>query len=251
MLCDAALNNRGDAARAHALPATACRSPLQDAWRRFLRHRSAVVSLGVLVVMTLVCILGPWWLPHRFDTTNWDALALPPSWSNGHWLGTDELGRDVLARTLMGGRVSLMVGALGAAAATLLGVAWGATAGFLGGRIDSAMMCVVDMLYAISYLLIAILVITLFGRDFYLVVLVITAFSWMDMARIVRGQTMALRTREYVEAAHAIGVPTQRIIVRHIVPNLFGVVVVYMAVIVPGVMLSESAVGLLTMAAIC
>ena len=226
-------------------PAVAGRSPLQDAWRRFLRHRSAVVSLCILLVMLLACVVGPWLLPHRFDTTDWDALSLPPSWSNGHWLGTDELGRDVLARTLTGGRVSLMVGALGAAAATFLGVAWGATAGFFGGRIDNAMIRVVDMLYAIPYLLIAILVITLFGRDFYLVVLVITAFSWMDMARIVRGQTLALRSREYVEAAHAIGVPTRRIILRHIVPNLLGVVVVYTAVIVPGVMLSESVLSFL------
>lgn len=226
-------------------PAPAGRSPLQDAWRRFVRHRSAVVSLCVLIAMVAACVVGPWMLPHRFDATDWDALGLPPGWSHGHWLGTDELGRDVLARTLVGGRVSLLVGALGAAAATLLGVAWGATAGFFGGRIDNALMRVVDMLYAIPYLLIAILVITLFGRDFYLVVLVITAFSWMDMARIVRGQTMALRSREYVEAAHAIGVPTRRIIVRHIVPNLMGVVVVYTAVIVPGVMLSESVLSFL------
>ncbi|MBJ7264516.1 MAG: ABC transporter permease subunit [Burkholderiaceae bacterium] len=244
MSLNAALDNTAPA-NAPALPAVAGRSPLQDAWRRFLRHRSAVVSLCILLAMLLACVVGPWLLPHRFDTTDWDALSLAPSWSNGHWLGTDELGRDVLARTLIGGRVSLMVGALGAAAATLLGVAWGATAGFLGGRIDNAMMRVVDMLYAIPYLLIAILVITLFGRDFYLVVLVITAFSWMDMARIVRGQTLALRSREYVEAAHAIGVPTRRIILRHIVPNLLGVVVVYTAVIVPGVMLSESVLSFL------
>ncbi len=244
MSLNAALDNTAPA-NAPALPAVAGRSPLQDAWRRFLRHRSAVVSLCILLAMLLACVVGPWLLPHRFDTTDWDALSLAPSWSNGHWLGTDELGRDVLARTLIGGRVSLMVGALGAAAATLLGVAWGATAGFLGGRIDNAMMRVVDMLYAIPYLLIAILVITLFGRDFYLVVLVITAFSWMDMARIVRGQTLALRSREYVEAAHTIGVPTRRIILRHIVPNLLGVVVVYTAVIVPGVMLSESVLSFL------
>jgi len=170
---------------------------------------------------------------------------MAPSWSGGHLLGTDELGRDVLVRMLVGGRVSLLVGVLGAAASACLGLAWGATAGFVGGRVDSVMMRVVDMLYAIPYLLIAILIITLIGREFYLVVLTITLFSWMDMARVVRGQTLALRTREYVDAARAMGMSSRQIILRHIVPNLIGIVVVYTAVIVPGVMLTESVLSFL------
>ena len=229
-----------------AVPATLDgRSPWEDALRRFRKNRSAVFCTSLMAVIVLACIVGPWLLPHTYDATDWEALEWAPTLRDGHFLGTDELGRDLLVRTLMGGRISLLVGVLGAAASASIGVAWGAVAGLLGGRIDSAMMRIVDMLYAIPYLLIAILIITLLGREFYLVVLTITAFSWMDMARIVRGQTLALRTREYVEAAQAMGVPSRRIITQHIVPNLLGVVVVYTAIIVPGVMLTESVLSFL------
>jgi len=220
-------------------------SPLRHACRRFLRHRSAVLSACVLTLIVLACLFGPMMLAYEYDATDWDNLAQPPGAVQGHYLGTDELGRDVLVRMLVGARVSLLVGVLGAAASTLIGVAWGATAGFLGGRIDGLMMRVVDMLYAIPYLLIAILIITLLGREFYLVILTITAFSWMDMARVVRGQTLTLRTREFVDAARAMGVPSRQIITRHIIPNLMGLVVVYAAVIVPNVMLVESVLSFL------
>jgi oligopeptide transport system permease protein len=138
-----------------------------------------------------------------------------------------------------------MVGLMATFASVALGIAWGATAGFLGGRIDTFMMRVVDMMYAVPYLLIAILMVTILGRAFYLVVITITVFSWMDMARVVRGQTLSLRSREFIEAARAIGVPTRRIISRHIVPNLLGVVVVYTTVTVPGVILVESVLSFL------
>ncbi len=221
------------------------RSPWADARTRFLRNKAAVASLAVLLLIVAVCIVGPWLLPYDFDTADWDAMKVPPSWSGAHWWGTDESGRDLLVRCLIGGRISLMVGLLATLASVAIGIAWGATAGFLGGRVDGVMMRIVDMMYAIPYLLIAILLVTILGREFYLVVLAITAFSWMDMARVVRGQTLSLRTMEFVEAARAIGVPTRRIIFSHIVPNLLGVVVIYTTVTVPGVILTESVLSFL------
>jgi oligopeptide transport system permease protein len=221
------------------------RSPWTDARRRFMRNKAAVASVIVLAVIALACIVGPLLLPHSFDSADWDAMKLPPTLKNMHWWGTDESGRDLLVRCLIGGRISLMVGLLATLASVAVGIAWGATAGFIGGRVDALMMRVVDMMYAIPYLLIAILLVTLLGREFYLVVLAITAFSWMDMARVVRGQTLSLRHREFVEAARAIGVSTPRIIVSHIVPNLLGIVVIYTTVTVPGVILTESVLSFL------
>ncbi len=221
------------------------RSPLADARARFMRNRAAVVSLLVLGAIVLLCLIGPVLLPHAFDSADWDAMSLPPTWKNAHFFGTDESGRDLLVRSLVGGRVSLLVGILATLSSVSLGIAWGATAGFLGGRVDALMMRVVDMMYAVPYLLIAILMVTILGRAFYLVVITITVFSWMDMARVVRGQTLALRSKEFIEAARAIGVPTRRIIFQHIVPNLLGVVVVYTTVTVPGVILTESVLSFL------
>ena len=221
------------------------RSPWADARVRFLRNKASVVSLCLLVLIVAVCLLGPLVLPHAFDSADWDAMSLPPTWKNTHLFGTDESGRDLLVRSLIGGRVSLMVGILATMSSVSLGIAWGATAGFIGGKVDAFMMRVVDMMYAVPYLLIAILMVTILGRAFYLVVITITVFSWMDMARVVRGQTLSLRSREFIEAAHAIGVPTRRIIFQHIVPNLLGVVVIYTTVTVPGVILTESVLSFL------
>jgi len=221
------------------------RSLWSDARRRFMRNKAAVVSACLLSMIALACVIGPWVLPHAFDAADWDAMSAPPSFKNAHFWGTDDAGRDLLVRCLVGGRVSLTVGLLATLASVSLGIVWGATAGFMGGRVDALMMRVVDMMYAIPYLLIAILLVTLLGRDFYLVVLTITVFSWMDMARVVRGQTLSLRSMEYVEAARAMGVSTPRIIFRHIVPNLLGVVVIYTTVTVPGVILTESVLSFL------
>jgi oligopeptide transport system permease protein len=225
--------------------AAPARSPWADARRRFMRNRAAMVSLVVLAIISLACLIGPALLPHAFDSTDWEAMRLPPTLKNMHWWGTDESGRDLLVRCLVGGRVSLMVGVLATLASVAIGIAWGATAGFIGGRVDALMMRAVDMMYAIPYLLIAILLVTLLGREFYLVVLAITAFSWMDMARVVRGQTLSLRATEFVEAARAIGVSTPRIIFAHIVPNLLGIVVIYTTVTVPSVILTESVLSFL------
>jgi oligopeptide transport system permease protein len=231
-------------AAASALPVVG-RSPWQDARRRFIRNRAAVVSVAVLIVMTLCCIVGPMLLPNDFDTSDWNAINSPPEWTAWHLFGTDENGRDLLVRCLIGGRISLLVGALGTITSVILGIIWGAVAGFIGGRLDNAMMRFVDMMYAIPYLLIAILMVTLLGRDFFLVVLTITVFSWMDMARVVRGQTLAIRSKEYVEAARAIGVSTPGIIWRHVIPNLLGIVAIYTTVTVPSVILTESVLSFL------
>ncbi|MDR5739409.1 MULTISPECIES: ABC transporter permease subunit [unclassified Caballeronia] len=225
--------------------AVAGRSPWQDARTRFVRNKAAVVSLALLAAITLACIAGPWLLPNQFDSADWNAMSVPPTFANWHLFGTDETGRDLFVRCLVGGRVSLMIGALATLTSVTLGIVWGAVAGFIGGRVDNAMMRFVDMMYAIPYLLIAILMVTLLGREFYLVVLTITVFSWMDMARVVRGQTLSIRSKEYVEAARAIGVPTRRIIVRHVVPNLLGIVAIYTTVTVPGVILTESVLSFL------
>ncbi|MDC6131899.1 ABC transporter permease [Burkholderia gladioli] len=233
---------------AEAKPADApvrSRTPLELAAARFVRNRAAMFSLALLILIALACFVGPLLLPNDPTASDWSSISLPPTLAGMHWLGTDELGRDLLARTLVGGRVSLEVGLLGTLVSGLFGVAWGAIAGFAGGRTDSVMMRVVDMMYAIPYLLIAILMMTLFGRSFILVVLTISAFSWLDMARVVRGQTLSLRTREFVDASRAIGVTPGTIVRRHIVPNLLGVVVVYATVSVPGIILTESVLSFL------
>jgi oligopeptide transport system permease protein len=221
------------------------RSLWSDARRRFLRNKAAVFSLVLLLLISTACVVGPWLLPHAFDSADWDAMSAPPGLKNSHFWGTDEAGRDLLVRCMVGGRISLTVGLLATLASVSLGIVWGATAGFVGGKVDAIMMRIVDMMYAIPYLLIAILLVTILGREFYLVVLTITVFSWMDMARVVRGQTLSLRSTEYVEAARALGVSTTRIIFAHIVPNLLGVVVIYTTVTVPGVILTESVLSFL------
>ncbi len=216
-----------------------------DARVRFFRNKAAVFSLCLLTLIVLACIVGPWVLPNDFDTADWDSMSAAPTLTNAHYWGTDDSGRDLLVRCMIGGRISLMVGVLATIASVTLGIAWGAIAGFMGGKVDAFMMRIVDMMYAIPYLLIAILLVTILGREFYLVVITITAFSWMDTARIVRGQTLSLRSREYVEAARSIGVSTTRIITTHIVPNLLGIVVIYTTVTVPGVILTESVLSFL------
>ncbi len=234
-----------DAAALQGAALAGGRSLWSDARRRFLRNRAAVISLVALSIICLACVVGPWVLPHAFDSADWDAMSTAPSFVNSHFWGTDDAGRDLLVRCMVGGRVSLTVGLLATISSVTLGIVWGATAGFVGGKVDAFMMRIVDMMYAIPYLLIAILLVTILGREFYLVVLTITVFSWMDMARVVRGQTLSLRSREYVEAARAIGVSTPRIIFSHIVPNLLGVVVIYTTVTVPGVILTESVLSFL------
>jgi oligopeptide transport system permease protein len=216
------------------------RSLWADAHRRFLRNHAAVVSLIVLAVIVSLCLLGPALSPHVHDEPDFGAMHLAPDSATHHWFGTDNLGRDLFVRTLLGGRISLMVGALGALVAVIIGTLYGATAGFVGGIIDSVMMRFLEILASFPIMFLVILLMTLFGRDLWLIFVAIGAVSWLDMARIVRGQTLSLKRKEFVEAAHVAGVSTTRIIIRHIVPNVLGLVVVYATLLVPSMILFES-----------
>ena len=221
------------------------RSPWADARRRFLKNRAAVGSLLILLVSAVLIVAGPWILPHSYDDTDWNALNLGPTLQDWHLFGTDDLGRDLLVRTLIGGRISFMVGILGTVVSVVIGVSWGAISGFFGGKIDALMMRFVDVMYALPFMLFAILLMTFFGRNLVLMFVALGAISWLDMARIVRGQTLSLKSKEFVEAAHAIGVSRKAIIFRHIVPNLLGVVVIYATVTIPSVILTESVLSFL------
>ena len=216
------------------------RSLWSDAWVVLRRNRAAMTALILLAAMTVLVLVGPWLSPYTFDNTDWGAVSSPPSWSNGHWFGTDGLGRDLFVRTLYGGRISLLVGAVATAVSLLIGITYGAVAGYVGGRTDQFMMRIVDILYALPFMFLVILLMVLFGRNILLIFLAIGAINWLDMARIVRGQALSLRAKEYVEAARAGGVGSGRIIRRHVVPNLLGVVIVYATLTVPQVILVES-----------
>jgi len=198
---------------------------------------AAAVILGALVLLVLV---GPSLSDYRYDKPNWDQIAVPPSLAGGHPFGTDSLGRDLFSRTLMGGRMSLLVGIVSTLVSLIIGIAYGATAGFLGGRVDRVMMRIVDILYALPFMFLVILLMVLFGRNILLIFVAIGAINWLDMARIVRGQTLGLKQREFIEAARVSGVKPGRIILRHIVPNLLGVVVIYVTLTIPQVILVES-----------
>ena len=198
------------------------------------------IAVGTLVLMAVVVVVGPWLSPHdHMSIAPANALARP-SLATGHWFGTDDLGRDLFTRVMIGGRISLAVGVVATLVSMLIGVAWGATAGYLGGRADHWMMRVVDILYAVPFMFFVILLMVVFGRHFFLIFVAIGAINWLDMARIVRGQTLSLAQREFVQAARISGVPTVTIIRRHIVPNLAGVVLVYTTLTVPQVILIES-----------
>jgi oligopeptide transport system permease protein len=211
-----------------------------DAWQVLRRNRAAMVALGVLALMAVLVLLGPLLVPWSFDYTDWDNVSVPPSLTTSHWFGTDALGRDLFVRTLYGGRISLLVGLVATAVSLIIGITYGAVAGYFGGRVDQVMMRIVDILYALPFMFLVILLMVLFGRNILLIFVAIGAINWLDMARIVRGQALSLRRREFVDAARAGGVPTARIIRRHIVPNLLGVVIVYATLTVPQVILVES-----------
>ena len=216
------------------------RSLWSDAWSALRRNRAAMTAFVLLVVMSLLVVLAPLLSTHSFDETDFDQISVPPSFSGGHVFGTDALGRDLFVRTLYGGRISLLVGVVATLVSLVIGISYGAVAGYLGGRVDQFMMRIVDILYALPFMFLVILLMVFFGRNILLIFVAIGAINWLDMARIVRGQTLSLKEREFVEAARAGGVPTAKIIRRHIVPNLLGVVVVYITLTIPQVILVES-----------
>lgn len=214
------------------------RSLWQDARIRFMRNKAAMVSLFILILMTLAVIFLPMFAQHAFDDTDWYAMHAAPS--ADHWFGTDSLGRDLYTRTLIGGRISLMVGILGAFVAVLIGTLYGATSGFIGGRVDRIMMRILEILYAVPFMFLVIVLVTFFGRNIVLIFVAIGAIAWLDMARIVRGQTLSLRNKEFIEAAYVSGVSNWKIITKHIVPNVLGIVAVYSTLLIPSMILTES-----------
>ncbi|HRO14990.1 MAG TPA: ABC transporter permease subunit [Paracoccus sp. (in: a-proteobacteria)] len=221
------------------------RSPWADARRRFVRNRAAVAGLVILLAVAAFGLFGQNLAAWNNEDLDFNVMGMVaekggPSFESGHYFGTDELGRDLFARTVQGTRVSLMVGIVGAAIAVVVGTLYGAASGYAGGRTDQIMMRIVDILMSIPYMFVLILLLVMFGRSMWLLFLGIGLISWLDMARIVRGQTLTLKNREFIEAARATGVPGWRIVLRHIVPNLLGVVAVYATLLIPLMILTES-----------
>lgn len=216
------------------------RSLFQDALARLQRNKAAVASLVMLVLLVVAAIAGPWFIPFNYEDPDWTAFRTPPSLDNGHWFGTDQNGRDLLARTLFGTRVSLLVALIATVVSVFIGVSYGAIAGYVGGRVDQAMMRFVDVMYALPYILFVILLMVIFGRNVFLLFAAIGALEWLTMARIVRGQTLSIKQREYIEAARASGLGTRAIIFKHIVPNLVGPVVIYATLTIPEIVAVES-----------
>ena len=216
------------------------RSLWRDAWHRLLKNRAAVVSGVIMGLMILAVLIGPEISPWEADFTDWDNTSAPPSLETGHWFGTDSVGRDILVRTLEGGRISLLVGLVATLVSLVIGISYGAIAGYYGGATDRLMMRFVDIVYALPFMFFVILLMVVFGRHIVLIFVAIGAVNWLDMARIVRGQTLSLREREFVAAARLLGVSTPRIVLRHIAPNLIGIVIVYVTLTIPQAILVES-----------
>ena len=210
----------------------------QDAWLRLKKNRAAVAGGIVLITMVLLALLTPLIAPYGYEAQNLDLGASPPS--AVHWLGTDIFGRDLLTQILYGGRISLAVGFIATAVALVIGVTWGAVAGYIGGRVDAAMMRFVDILYALPFMIFIILLMVVFGRNILLLFLAIGAVEWLTMARIMRTQVQALRQQEFVEAAISLGLSPRSIIFKHIVPNAIGPIIVYTTLTIPSVMLLEA-----------
>ncbi|HAU02198.1 MAG: ABC transporter permease [Porticoccaceae bacterium] len=210
----------------------------QDAWVKLRKNRLALWGLAVLVILCVVSLLTPWIAPYGYEEQDLILGATPPSAE--HWLGTDIFGRDMLTRIMYGGRVSLTVGFIATGVALIIGVLWGAIAGFAGGRVDAVMMRIVDILYALPFMIFIVLLMVVFGRNIFLLFFAIGAVEWLTMARIVRGQVMALRKQEFVEAAYSLGLSQWIIIRRHIIPNTLGPVIVYTTLTIPSVMLLEA-----------
>ncbi len=199
--------------------------------------------VALLLVIVGGALVGPWLAPWPADEIDWDAIDHAPN--AVHWFGTDSVGRDLFARTLDGARTSLAIAALATLVSTLIGIPWGAAAGYLGGAVDQAMMRVVDGMYALPFVLLVILLVVAFGRNILLLFVALGAVSWLDIARIVRGQTLAARHEAYVDAARALGAGRWRVILRHIIPNVIGPAVVYATLTIPGVIIAESFISFL------
>jgi oligopeptide transport system permease protein len=210
----------------------------QDAWYRLRKNKMAVIGAIFIALLTLASFLAPLIAPNSYEKIDLALAASPPS--HAHWLGTDSLGRDLLSRILYGGRISLSVGLAATLVSVIIGVLYGAISGYLGGRVDVVLMRIVDIIYSLPFVIFVILITVVFGRNIILLFMAIGAVSWLDMARIVRGQVMSLKKQEFIEAARSLGLRKRRIILRHMIPNVMGTVVIYSTLIVPSVMLLEA-----------
>jgi oligopeptide transport system permease protein len=209
-----------------------------DALRRLFKNKAAVAGAIVLLLLIVLAAFAPWIAPYPYAYQNLDLGASPPS--SVHLLGTDVLGRDLLSRILYGARISLLVGFIATTVALIIGVSWGIIAGYAGGKIDSAMMRIVDILYGLPFIIFIILLMVIFGRNLWLLFLAIGAVEWLTMARIVRAQVLSLKNQEFVLAAQAMGVSNFAMFKRHLLPNILGPVAVYATLTIPQVMLLES-----------
>lgn len=244
----AAMEQAADAMKSVAGDAAAGRSLWDDARHRLKRNRAAMACIWVLGTVLILAIALPWIWPWSYEAIDKDAIEIGPTLENWHWLGTDSQGRDMVIRLMIGLRVSLAVGLVATLVSMVIGVTWGATAGYLGGKTDLVMMRFVDIMYSLPFIFFVILLIVVVGpytkgnptANIVCIFLALGAVQWLTMARIVRGQTLALKNMEFIEAARAGGVKPMTIIFRHIVPNLIGTVVVYATLTIPGVILQES-----------
>ena len=216
------------------------RSLWVDARRRLFQNKAAVISLFILIFISIISVFGPFFIQYGFSDTDWSSIYQPPSLKNGHYLGTDGNGRDLLVRILHGGRLSLSIGVIATFVSVFIGVIYGTIAGFFGGKLDTFMMRVVEILYAMPYLIFVIILMVVFGRNIYFLFIAIGAVEWLTMARIVRGQTISLKEKEFIETSRALGQSNTLIIIKHIIPNLAGPIIVYITLMVPSVIILES-----------
>jgi len=239
------MSETGTAAMASAAspPPEASASPGRLAWRRLRKNRAAMAGGCLVLLIALLCAAGPWLIPHDHAAGNPTLGATPPSAT--HWLGTDALGRDMLARILYGGRISFAVGLAATAVALLIGVSYGIASGLAGGRVDALMMRLVEVLYSMPLAVFVIILVVVFGQHLWLIFAAIGAVEWLTMSRIVRGQVQQLKVQPFVEAARSLGAGPGSIVRRQLLPNLLGVVAVYATLTVPGVMLLEAFISFL------
>ncbi|WP_373767826.1 oligopeptide ABC transporter permease OppC [Glaesserella sp.] len=216
------------------------RSLWQDARRRFFRNKAAVASLIILFFVVLFITFAPMLMPFSYEDTDWNMMSAAPDMESGHYFGTDASGRDLLVRIAMGGRISLMVGIAGALIAVVIGTIYGAISGYVGGKVDMVMMRLLEILGSFPFMFFVILLVTFFGQNILLIFVAIGMIAWLSLARIVRGQTLSLKNKEFIEAAIVCGVPKRQIIWKHIIPNVLGIVVVYASLEVPSLILFES-----------
>jgi oligopeptide transport system permease protein len=208
--------------------------------RRLRANTGAVIALCILVILVAMALVGPWFSPNNMEALDWSHVAAWPGMAHAHWFGTDRLGRDLFVRTLDGARVSMAVGLVASVVSLSVGVCYGAVAGYLGGRTDQLMMRILEILSGLPLIFFVIFLTVILGRSEMLLYVSIGAVGWLTMARIVRGRTLSIRQQEFIEAAIASGASTARIIIKHVIPNVLGPVIVYATLTVPQIILFES-----------